>query len=72
MPRPKPLTLTVLLMKYLPFVTLAAVVGYAFGWRFPIAVLVLLVAFWLRGRTRGYQPRPVGRVRTTLEVIASH
>jgi hypothetical protein len=67
---PKPLTVTVLLMTYLPFVAVAAVVGYPFGWRFPVAVLVFLVVFWLRGRSRGYQPRSAGRVRTVVEVIA--
>jgi hypothetical protein len=68
--RPKPLTVTVLLMTYLPFVAVAAVVGYPFGWRFPVAALVFLVVFWLRGRSRGYQPRSAGRVRTVVEVIA--
>ena len=70
MRRPKPLTVTVLTMMYLPFVAVATLVSYAFGWRFPIAALVLLVLFWLRGRRRGYGPRSVGRVRTILEVVA--
>jgi integral membrane sensor domain MASE1 len=70
MRRPKPLTVTVLVMMYLPFVAVMAVVGYAFGWRFPVAAVVLLCVVWLRGRSRGYQPRSVGRVRTIVEVIA--
>ena len=60
MRRPKLLTVTVLTMMYLPFVAVATLVGFAFGWRFPIAAL-LLVVFWLRGRRRGYGPRSVGR-----------
>ena len=67
---PKPLTVTVLMMMYLPFVAVATLVGYAFGWRFPIAAFVLLVVLWLRGRRRGERPRSAGRVRTILEVIA--
>jgi hypothetical protein len=69
MRRPKPLTVTVLTMMYLPFVAVATLVGYAFGWRFPIGAFVLLVVFWLRGR-RGSRLRSAGRVRTILEVIA--
>ena len=70
MRRPKPLTVTVPVMMYLPFVAVMAVVGYAFGWRFPVAAVVLLSVVWLRGRSRDYQPRSVGRVRTIVEVIA--
>ena len=70
MRRPKALTVTVLTMIYLPFVATATLVGYAFGWRFPIAALVLLVVFLLRGRRRGYGPRSAGRVLTILEAMA--
>ena len=70
MRRPKPLTVTVLTMMYLPFVAVATLVGYAFGWRFPIAAVLLLLVLWLRGRRHGYRPRSAGRARTILKVIA--
>jgi uncharacterized membrane protein YedE/YeeE len=66
---PKPLTVTVLVMMYLPLVAMMVSAGYVFGWEVPVAVLVFLGALWLRGRRRGDQPRSPGRLRTVLELI---
>jgi hypothetical protein len=69
MRRPKPLTLTVLAMTYFPLAAVLALIGYTFGWRFPVAALVLLGTFSLRWRRTSAKPRAVGKGRTVAELI---
>src|SRR5438046_1196190 len=66
---PKTLALIVIVMSYLPLVAVLALVGYAFGWRFPTVLLVFLGVSWYRARRSTSRPVPVGRFRTIAEVL---
>src|SRR5215213_831227 len=48
----RPLAVTVIVMSYLPLVTLLALVGYAFSWKIPVALLLWLGFMWYRRRQR--------------------
>jgi hypothetical protein len=67
---PTPLTVSVLVMSYLPLVAVMAVIGYLFGWKFPVVGALVLVFLWLRARWTDYRPTAAGRLRTGLELIA--
>ena len=61
--------MTVVLMTTAPFVAVLALVGYVFGWRFPLLGVSVPAFLWLRGRPQGYEAIPVGRARTGGELI---
>jgi hypothetical protein len=57
-------------MSYLPLVALLALVGYAFNWKIPAALLLWLGFMWYRTRHTGFRTMPRGTVRTTSELLA--
>ena len=56
-------------MKYLPFVALAVLLGYGFGWQVPAVIALVMAILIHRGRRTGFQPHAEGSLRTLAELF---
>ena len=69
----KPRALALIALQYLPLAGVVGLLGFAFGWRVPIGVVLLLALFYVRLKTdlrRPYSLYP-NRFRVALDLLGS-
>ena len=69
----KPRAVALIALQYLPLVALAAVCGFAFGWRVPVGVVLFLAFFYVRLKTDLRWPYGLdpNKLRVALDFLCS-